>query len=66
VKKPWKVTPRFIDAVLAGMSCDLIKVNYGDENLKNGEHDGRLAVEQLYGYMIRNAKTLGLISTMKG
>ena len=48
------------------MSCDLIKVNHGDENLKNGEHDGRLAVEQLYGYMIRNAKTLGLISTIKG
>lgn len=32
----------------------------------SGTHDGRLAVEQLYGYMVRNDKVLGLISTMKG
>jgi hypothetical protein len=31
-----------------------------------GIHSGRLAVEQLYGYMVRNAKTLGIISTLKG
>jgi hypothetical protein len=31
-----------------------------------GIHSGRLAVEQLFGYMVRNAKTLGIISTLKG
>jgi hypothetical protein len=32
----------------------------------DGVHRGGLAVEQLFGYMVRNAKTLGILSTMKG
>ena len=32
-----------------------------DEN-----YPGRLAVEQLYGYMVRNAKAFGILTTMKG
>lgn len=32
----------------------------------DGEHAGRLAVEQIYGYMVRNAVQLGIISTMLG
>jgi len=31
-----------------------------------GRHDGRLAVEQLYGYLVHNGKTLGILTTMKG
>ena len=32
----------------------------------SGIHPGRLAVEQLFGYMVRNAKTHGILTTMKG
>ena len=32
----------------------------------NGKHPGRLAVEQLYGYMTRNSKQLGILTTLKG
>lgn len=31
-----------------------------------GVHAGRLAVEQLYGYMVRNAKTFGILTTLRG
>jgi hypothetical protein len=31
-----------------------------------GPHPGRLAVEQLYGYMVRNSKTLGILTTLRG
>ena len=31
-----------------------------------GVHSGRLAVEQLYGYMVRNGKRIGILTTMKG
>jgi hypothetical protein len=31
-----------------------------------GEHAGRLALEQIYGYMVRNACPLGILSTFKG
>jgi hypothetical protein len=31
-----------------------------------GVHTGRLAVEQLYGYMIRNSKTYGILTTLRG
>jgi hypothetical protein len=30
------------------------------------EHPGRLAVEPLYGYMVRNACPFGVLSTYKG
>ena len=31
-----------------------------------GLHPGRLAVEQLYGYMTRNAKAFGILTTLRG
>jgi hypothetical protein len=31
-----------------------------------GEHAGCLAVEQIFGYMVRNGKTYGILTTMKG
>jgi hypothetical protein len=31
-----------------------------------GEYPARLAIEQLYGYMVRNGKAYGILSTMKG
>ena len=30
------------------------------------EHPARLALERLYGYMVRNGKALGILTTMKG
>jgi hypothetical protein len=41
-------------------------INEQDTASLDGIHPGRLAVEQIYGYMIRNAKCLGIITTMKG
>lgn len=32
----------------------------------NGNYPARLAVEQLYGYMVRNGKAYGVLTTMKG
>src|SRR5579859_8100110 len=32
----------------------------------NGTHAGRLAVDQVHGYMSRNRKALGIITTMTG
>lgn len=31
-----------------------------------GLHPGRLAIEQLYGYMTRNAKAFGILTTLRG
>ena len=32
----------------------------------DGRHPGRLAVEQLYGYMARNTKVFGILTTLRG
>jgi hypothetical protein len=32
----------------------------------SGNYPARLAIEQLYGYMVRNGKTYGILTTMKG
>lgn len=32
----------------------------------DGVHSGRLAVEQIFGYMVRNWETFGILTTMKG
>src|SRR5579859_3371613 len=32
----------------------------------DGNRPGPLAVEQIYGYMVRNGKVYGILSTMKG
>jgi hypothetical protein len=32
----------------------------------NGNYPARLAIEQLYGYMVRNGKVYGILTTMKG
>src|SRR5579859_3678042 len=33
---------------------------------RDGRHPGRLAVEQLYGYMVRNGIVYGILTTFKG
>jgi hypothetical protein len=66
VKTPWLVTPEQIDAVIDGKFLICIYAHSLGRAHPAGVHSGRLAVEQLYGYMVRNAKTLGIISTLKG
>ena len=43
------------------MNADIV-----DQVPLNGNYPARLAVEQLYGYMVRNGKTYGILTTMKG
>lgn len=43
-----------------------IQANTIDTAPISGEHAARLAVEQIYGYMVRNSKTIGVLTTMKG
>src|SRR5437762_1728311 len=68
VKNPWQVTPILIDNVinsthslLSSFTADIV-----DQVPLNGTYPARLAVEQLYGYMVRNGKTYGILTTMKG
>src|ERR1700685_2527415 len=44
------------------MLTDRADPQISDEQL----HYARLAVEQIYGYMVRNAKRVGILTTMKG
>ena len=44
----------------------LIFANIVDHVPLAGNYPARLAVEQLYGYMVRNGKVYGVLSTMKG
>jgi len=65
VKNPWLITSQGINEVLNGLalsSAILITCSAPVE----GEYAGHLAVEQLYGYMVHNGKTLGTLTTMKG
>jgi hypothetical protein len=66
VKNPWQVTPTFIDAVINGRTHLLSNIDIVDEVPLTGLHPARLAVEQLYGYMVRNGKAYGVLTTMKG
>ena len=66
VKNPWLVTPQRINEVLNGLTPHTSAMLTTGTAPIEGEHAGRLAVEQLYGYMVRNGKTLGILTTMKG
>jgi hypothetical protein len=66
IKNPWLVTPQQIDAVIDGLSLLFIGLLISGTAPVRGLHPGRLAVEQLYGYMTRNAKTYGILTTLRG
>ena len=71
-KNPWQVTPARLDQVLQGPQ----RIHYGYFisdflagvlQLPAGElSPSRLALEQLFGYMVRNGKVYGVLTTMKG
>ena len=66
VKNPWQVTPDRIDQVIQGIAyCCVISNFLGNVPLTD-VYPARLALEQLYGYMVRNGKVYGVLTTMKG
>ena len=66
VKNPWVVTPRQIDQVIDGTHSFVSLLIASGVAPVSGLHVGRLAVEQLYGYMIRNSKVYGILTTWRG
>ena len=66
VKNPWQVTPALIDAVINSTIPPPFCTDIVDQVPLTGNYPARLAIEQLYGYMVRNGKTYGILTTMKG
>jgi hypothetical protein len=65
IKTFWNLTERSIDEVLQGflslLPAQLINLDLAP---LSGDHHGRLAVEQAYGYMVHNHVVYGLITTV--
>jgi len=74
VKNPWQVTLAGIDQIVRqGIAYRWIISNLLENNLNNLPQSpprevlaSRLALEQIYGYMVRNGKVYGVLTTMKG
>jgi hypothetical protein len=62
LKTFWKVTPQGLLEVLNGTSPSF-HVDIGTAPI-NEYHSGRLAMEQIYGYMVHNAKRFGILTTV--
>jgi hypothetical protein len=62
LKTFWKVTPQGLMDVLNGTSIHFL-VDIGTAPVKD-YHSGRLAMEQIYGYMVHNAKRFGILTTV--
>ena len=64
-KSPWNIGPSEIDDVISGTLVDVISVTnaIGHASATNA---GRLAVQQVYGYMCWNSFPLGILTTMAG
>jgi len=65
-KNPWQVTPGRIDQVIQSIAYLCVISDFLDAVPLTGLYPARLALEQLYGYMVRNGKTYGVLTTMKG
>jgi hypothetical protein len=66
MKTFWKVSSESIDEVLNGKR--LIRTIWMTKGTApiSGYHAGRLAIEQTYGYMVRNGKQIGILTTVNG
>jgi hypothetical protein len=62
LKTFWKVTPQGLMEVLNG-TCIHFCVDIGTAPVKD-HHSGRLAMEQIYVYMVHNAKRFGILTTV--
>jgi len=71
-KNPWQVIPAGLDQVVQGpqrIQCGYFISDFlaGVLQVPAGElSPSRLALEQLFGYMVRNGKAYGVLTTMKG
>ena len=68
LKTFWKVTRDKIAEVLNGNSPLLSSIAadiWGTAPVSTS-HTGRLAIEQIYGYMVHNAKRYGILTTVNG
>ena len=67
LKTFWKVTSVKIAEVLNGDSVRFLKfADVKGTASATTSHVGRLAIEQIYGYMVRNAKKYGILTTVNG
>jgi hypothetical protein len=66
VKNPSLVTPARIDQVIQSITRRCVLSNLLDQVPLSGKYPARLAIEQQYGYMVRNGKAYGVLTTMKG
>ena len=63
-KSPWNIGPSEIDDVISGKLAETISTNViGHASPTNA---GRLAVQQVYGYMCWNSCPLGILTTTAG
>jgi len=66
VKNPWQVTAPLVDLVIQSISWPCVLADLLDFVPLTGLYPARLALEQLYGYMVRNSKQYGVLTTVKG
>lgn len=62
----WNVTPQSIDEVINGISLAFRYTDPQGTAPLEGEHHGRLAMEQTYGYMVRSRRKHGILTTLNG
>ena len=71
-KNPWQVTPAGLDQVLRGLQrihCGYFISDFLAGVLQPPAVElgpSCVALEQLFGYMVRNGKVYGVLTTMKG
>ena len=66
VKTFWKVTCQLINEVIdSNLGSPIFILILGTAPLE-GYHSGRLAIEQTYGYMVRNGRKYGILTTVNG
>ncbi len=64
-KSPWNIGPQQIEEVLMGKQN--ISVNFANKVVNTSlTHKGRLAIEQIYGYMCWNSQAFGILTTTSG
>ena len=64
-RNPWQVTPALIDQVMQSIARRCVLSNLLDQVPLSGRYPARLALEQLYGYMVRNGKVYGVLTTFE-
>ena len=66
VKNPWQVMPALIDQVIQSITNQRFLSDLLDLVPLSARYHTRLALEQLYGYMVHNGKVYGVLTGLKG